>query len=149
MKPGQGDAGRCVCGHVQGGHRHDRKTQVWGVCLRCPHLQCARFQVAGTVTPPFQRSANGILTRCYIDPGRHTVSLLMDEFTANALIYAARALAAESEAHARELRAVGASLPPDSYGASNRHHAATRLERVATRLRAVEGTFRSVHQDVA
>jgi hypothetical protein len=54
------------------------------------------------------------------------------------MIYAARVLAADYEGHAREVRAVAATLPLDSYGATNRSFIAIRHERIAARLRAVE-----------
>jgi hypothetical protein len=46
-----------------------------------------------------------VLADVYHDPIRHTVTLLLDEQHASAVIYAVRALAADSEAHAREVRA--------------------------------------------
>ena len=84
-----------------------------------------------------------VLANVYHDPIRHTVTLLLDERHATAMIYAARVLAAEYEAHAREVRAVAATLPPDSYGASNRSFIAIRHERIATRLRTVESNYRA------
>jgi hypothetical protein len=59
------------------------------------------------------------------------------------VIYAVRVMAAEYEAHAREVRTVAATLPPDSYGALNRYGIALRQERVAQRLRLVEGNYRA------
>ena len=84
------------------------------------------------------------LANVYADPRRHTVTLLLDEVTANTVIYAVRVLAAESEAHAREVRLVGASMPPDSYGAANRHAIASRHERTARRLRVLERSYRDM-----
>lgn len=84
-----------------------------------------------------------VLANVYHDPIRHTVTLLLDERHASAVIYAARALAADYEAHAREVRAVAATLPPDSYGASNRQFIAIRHERIASRLRLVESNYRT------
>lgn len=78
----------------------------------------------------------------YTDPRGHTVTLLLDEVTANTVIYAIRILAAESEAHAREVRLVGATMPPDSYGAANRHAIASRHEHLARRLRVLERSYR-------
>jgi hypothetical protein len=86
----------------------------------------------------------GIQANVYHDPTRHTVTLLLDEQHASAVIYAVRALAADYEAHAREVRAVAATLPPDSYGASNRHFIAIRHERIASRLRTVESNYGAV-----
>ncbi len=88
-----------------------------------------------------RESDRELLANVYTDPKRHTVTLLMDDVTANTVMYAVRLLAADSEAHAREVRLVGSALPPDSYGASNRHVIATRHERIALRLRALEGNY--------
>jgi hypothetical protein len=85
-----------------------------------------------------------VLANVYSDLKRHTVSFLLDDTTANTVIYAVRLFAAESEAHAREVRMVGAALPPESYGAANRHVIASRHERVAARLRVLEGNYRKV-----
>jgi hypothetical protein len=52
-------------------------------------------------------------------------------------------LAADYEAHAREVRAVGAALPTDSYGHANRQFIAIRHERIASRLRRVESNYRT------
>lgn len=82
-----------------------------------------------------------LLANVYPDPQRHTVALLLDDVTANMVMYAVRVLAADSEAHAREVRLVGATLPPDSYGAANRHAIASRHERIALRLRALETSY--------
>jgi hypothetical protein len=84
------------------------------------------------------------LANVYVDPERHTVSLLLDDETANLVVYAVRVLMAESEAHAREVRIVKATLPPDSWGAANRQVIANRHERIAGRLRVLERNYRSV-----
>lgn len=84
-----------------------------------------------------------VLANVYHDPQRHTVTLLLDERHATAVIYAVRVLAAEYEAHAREVRAVAATLPSWSYGYENRMFIAIRHERIASRLRRVEATYRS------
>jgi hypothetical protein len=84
-----------------------------------------------------------VLANVYHDPIRHTVTLLLDEQHATAVIYAVRALAADYEAHAREVRAVGAALPTDSYGHANRQFIAIRHERIASRLRRVESNYRT------
>jgi hypothetical protein len=86
------------------------------------------------------------LANVYVDPRRHTVSLLLDEGTANMVVYAVRLLVADSEAHAREVRRVQATLPPGSWGATNRHAIASRHERIANRLRALERNYRNVAQ---
>ena len=64
--------------------------------------------------------------------------------TANSVIYAVRLMAADAEAHAREVRLVGADLPSDSYGASNRHAIALRHERIAGRLRLLDYNYRDI-----
>jgi hypothetical protein len=135
------DSERCVCGHVRGGHHFAKRMKVWGSCLRCPFGRCRQFQLA-TAERPAARPDSGTLANVYLDTDRHTVAFLLDEPTANAVVFAVRSLAAEYEAHGRELRAVAMALPMGSYGASNRHHVANRLERVAARLRAVEGNYR-------
>lgn len=84
------------------------------------------------------------LANVYCDPRRHTVSFLLDDATANTVIYAVRVLVADYEAHAREVRTVAATLPPDSYGALNRHAIAWRHERIAARLRLLETNYRDV-----
>jgi hypothetical protein len=80
----------------------------------------------------------------YTDPERHAVSLLLDDTTANLVVYAVRVLIADSEAHAREVRLFGATLPADSYGAANRQAIADRHERIASRLRVLERNYRNV-----
>jgi hypothetical protein len=84
-----------------------------------------------------------VLANVYHDPIRQTVTLLLDERHATAVIFAVRALAADYEAHAREIRAVAATLPTDSYGATNRQFIAIRHERTASRLRLVESNYRA------
>jgi len=88
-----------------------------------------------------------VLANVYHDPTRHTVTLLLDEQHATAVIYAARVLAADYEAHALEVRAVAATLPSWSYGAENRQFIAIRHERVASRLRLVESNYRTEVSD--
>jgi hypothetical protein len=107
----------------------------------------ARRQVSAKALPESPESQDEVkerrtLANVYCDPRRHTVTLLLDEVTANTVIYAVRVLAAESEAHAREVRFVGAAMPPDSYGAANRHAIASRHERIARRLRVLERNYR-------
>jgi hypothetical protein len=93
---------------------------------------------------PSQRpeSDRRLLANVYADPKRHTVALLLDDVTANMVIYAVRMLVADAEAHAREVRLVGATLPADSYGAANRQAIASRHERIALRLRELENNYR-------
>jgi len=84
------------------------------------------------------------LANVYRDPTRRTVTLLLDDATAETVLYAVRLLAADSEAHAREIRVVGAMMPPDSYGAANRHTIAARSERIARRLRVLDASYRDL-----
>lgn len=88
-------------------------------------------------------AAREVLANVYHDPIRHTVTLLLDERHAAAVIYAVQALAADYEAHAREVRAAAATLPPESYGHTNRQFIAIRHERIASRLRRVESNYRT------
>lgn len=81
------------------------------------------------------------LANVYTDPRRHTVSLLLDDRTANAVIYAVRVFMADLEAHAREARLASTAFPEDSYGAVNRLAIAGRHERLAARLRKLEGNY--------
>ena len=85
-----------------------------------------------------------LLANVYHDPGRRTVTLLLDAETAEAVIFAVRILVANSEGRAREARLAGAALPLDSYGAANRHAIASRHERTAKRLRVLEEQYRDV-----
>jgi hypothetical protein len=77
-----------------------------------------------------QVAVGPVLANVYHDPKRHTVTLLLDERHAIAVIYAVRVLAADYEAHAREVRTVVATMPRGSYGAANRHFTAIRHERL-------------------
>ena len=99
-------------------------------------------EVASERSSRHAEASQPLLANVYADPERHTVALLLDDITANMVIYAVRVLAADSEAHAREVRRFGATLPPDSYGAANRHAVASRHERIALRLRALEYNYR-------
>jgi hypothetical protein len=95
---------------------------------------------------PGQRrdAEHDLLANVYRDPTRHTVSFLLDDLTANTVIYAVRLLAADAEAHAREVRLVAETMPPDSYGAANRQAVAWRQERIARRLRLLESNYRDM-----
>ena len=142
---------RCTCGHVRGGHFFGTRSRVWGPCLRCPFNSCRRFELAGPGNPPEprqDRSTRGVLANVYCDQARGTVALLLDTSTANIVLFAVRALASESEAHAREVRAVAAALPVTSYGAANRERIAARQERVAARCRAVDVNYRIANEGV-
>jgi len=84
------------------------------------------------------------LANVHIDPERHTVTLLLDDATANTVMYAVRLLAADSEAHAREVRRVQALMPANSYGAANRHEIASGLKRIARRLLVLDRNYRRI-----
>ena len=77
------------------------------------------------------------------DPETGTVSLVLDDTTANIAMFAIAAHADEREAHVREVERSGRSLPEGSYGQRNRQAIAARETRVATRLRAVEQAYRT------
>jgi hypothetical protein len=83
-----------------------------------------------------------ILALARRDPETQTVSLVLDDTTANIALFAITAHADEREAHLREVERSGRNLPEGSYGRRNRQAIATRESRVAARLRAVEGAFR-------
>ena len=84
------------------------------------------------------------------DPQSQTVSLILDATTANIVMFAAAAHADEREAHVREVEQFGQTLPEGSYGRRNRQAIAARETRVATRLRAVERTYRmATDHDIA
>jgi hypothetical protein len=76
------------------------------------------------------------------DPETQTVSLVLDDTTANIALFAIAAHADEREAHLREVERSGRSLPEGSYGRRNRQAIAAREARVAARLRAVEQAYR-------
>jgi hypothetical protein len=73
--------------------------------------------------------------------GTRTVTLSMDEATANIAIYAIAAYAGEREAYAREVEQFGQGLPEGSYGRQNRQAIAAREKRAAQRLRALERAY--------
>jgi len=77
------------------------------------------------------------------DPETQTVSLVLDDTTANIALFAIAAHADEREAHIREVERYGRTLPEDSYGRRNRQAIAARDTRVAARLRAVEHAYRT------
>ena len=68
----------------------------------------------------------------------------MDDVTANTVMYAVRLLAADSRSPCPGDQGGRCDLAPDSYGASNRHVIASRHERIAYRLRALEGNYHDV-----
>ena len=77
------------------------------------------------------------------NPESQTVSLVLDATTANTVMFAIAAHAAEREAHIREVERFGQTLPEGSYGRRNRHAIAAREARIAARLRAVEHAYRA------
>ncbi|HLK01882.1 MAG TPA: hypothetical protein VKU39_18525, partial [Streptosporangiaceae bacterium] len=77
------------------------------------------------------------------DAESETVSLILDENTADIAMFAVAAHAEEREAHVREVQRYGQSLPEGSYGRRNREVIAAREQRVAARLRAVERAYRA------
>jgi hypothetical protein len=108
----------------------------------------------GTAAPQQARSDTDgpqVLAVAKRDPEGHTVSLILDEATANIAVHAITAHAAEREAHAREVTQVGQNLPEGSYGRRNRQAIAARETRVAARLRAIEHAYRTAteHDTVA
>jgi hypothetical protein len=82
-----------------------------------------------------------VIARAERDRGSHTVSLILDETTANIAMYAIAAHAGDCEAHVREVRQFAHGLPEQSYGKRNRQAIAARETRVAQRLRAVERAY--------
>jgi hypothetical protein len=84
------------------------------------------------------------------DPETQTVSIVLDDTTANIAIFAIAAHADEREAHLREVERSGRSLPEGSYGRRNRQAIVARETRVAARLRAVEQAYRTaIDRDTA
>jgi hypothetical protein len=77
------------------------------------------------------------------DPATRTVSLILDDTTANMAIHAIAVSATDREAHTREIQQHAETLPENSYGRRNRQAIATRETRITTRLRAVEHAYRS------
>jgi hypothetical protein len=77
------------------------------------------------------------------DPATRTVSLILDDATANLAIHAIAVSAADREAHVREIEHYSESLPENSYGRLNRQAIAARETRATTRLRAVESAYRT------
>lgn len=77
------------------------------------------------------------------DPASRTVSLILDDSTANVAIHAIAVNAADREAHMREVQQASQNLPETSYGWRNRQDIAARETRIAGRLRAVEHAYRT------
>jgi hypothetical protein len=87
-----------------------------------------------------------VLTLATHNPKNRTVSLVMDDTTANIAMYAIAAYASDREAHVREVEQFGHTLPDDSYGRHNRQSIVARETRIATRLRAVERAYRTTNE---
>lgn len=81
------------------------------------------------------------------DPANRTVSLLLDDTTANMAIHAIAVNAADREAHMREVAHSAENLPQNTYGRLNRQEIAAREMRIATRLRALERAYRALDRD--
>ena len=77
------------------------------------------------------------------DPETQTISLMLDDTTADIAMFAIAAHADGRDAHAREVERSGRTLPEGSYGRRNRQAIAARETRVANRLRAVEQAYRT------
>jgi hypothetical protein len=75
--------------------------------------------------------------------GNRTVTLVMDEATANLAIFAITVQAGEREAHLREVEQFAHGLPEGSYGRQNREAIAARERRAALHLRAIERAYRT------
>lgn len=100
----------------------------------------------GTATPDQAALATDgpqVIAVAKRDPEGRTVSLIMDEATANIAMHAIIAHAVDREAHAREVAQSGRNMPEGSYGRRNRQVIAARETRVASRLRAVENAYRT------
>jgi hypothetical protein len=83
------------------------------------------------------------ITMARHDPASQTVSLILDETTANMAIHAITINAADCEARTREVQHYAQTLPENSYGRQNRQDIAARETRIATRLRAIERAYRT------
>jgi hypothetical protein len=81
------------------------------------------------------------------DPDSRTVSLILDDTTANMAIHAISLSAADREAHMREVAQYADEYPENSYGQVNRRDIAAREMRIANRLRAVEGAYRKLDRE--
>lgn len=110
-------------------------------------LQGLRDRTRQIPTVPAQAApGTQILAVAGRDPGSRTVSLIMDESTANIAMFAVAAHAEEREAHVREVQRYGQSLPEGSYGRRNREAIAAREARLAARLRAVAQAYRAAFE---
>jgi hypothetical protein len=110
-------------------------------------LQGLHQQARHGTAHPGRAVRGGNRTRVVALAGRDlesgTVSLVLDEETANIAMFALAAHAEEREAHVREVRRYAQGLPEGSFGRRNREAIAAREERVAARLRAVERAYQT------
>jgi hypothetical protein len=83
------------------------------------------------------------IARAERDSHSRTVSLILDETTANIAMNAIAAHTGEREAHVREVERFSHGLPDGSYGKQNRQAIAAREMRAAARLRAVERAYQT------
>jgi hypothetical protein len=84
-----------------------------------------------------------ILALARHDPQTRTVTLVLDDTTANIAMFAIAAHGDEREAHVREVERIGRGMPEGSYGQRNRQAIAARETRITARLRAVEQAYRT------
>ena len=90
-----------------------------------------------------------ILALARQDPETQTVTLVLDNTSANIAMFAIAAHADEREAHVREVERSGHNLPEGSYGRRNRQAIAARETRIAARLRAVEQAYKMAIEHAA
>jgi hypothetical protein len=125
---------------------------VTGFARDCDQIDQADAMLAGLrdrvkngAGPPVQAFPDTegppVIARAERDRRSRTVSLILDETTANIAMYAIAAHAGDCEAHVREVRQFAHGLPEQSYGKRNRQAIAARETRVAQRLRAVERAY--------
>jgi hypothetical protein len=88
-------------------------------------------------------SSQHVIALARHDPDSQTVSLILDDATANAAIHAISVQAADREARIREIEMSSRNLPEGSYGRRNRESITAREARVTSRLRAVERAYRT------
>lgn len=80
----------------------------------------------------------------WLDEEADLVTMVLDPKTAAVVMYAARLMASDMEAHSREVLDVAGKLPEGSYGRQNREEIASRRGRVARRLRVLERAYQDV-----
>jgi hypothetical protein len=88
-------------------------------------------------------NAQLLIAVAHRDPASRTISLVLDDATANAAIHAIRVHATDREAHMREVQRHSEHFPENSYGRGNRLAIAARETRIAERLRAIERAYRA------